>query len=204
MTTLTSAQLDKIADCIFILRDRKLTRLKKPVTFQTFAFEHAMDPIAATPTSRTLASASSTSPATRRLPTSASIHGDKPFRIGSTDQDRDDAGCRSTANRCPQYPRSLAADHHHRRGIRRAVREPRAVDQGQGAGEQQRRSHRKGPSAVLEDLRLQKSPVDFAGPDVDTQHRAANHDKAFNKLGGDKHVGDKHHFRSRNATGWPA
>ena len=84
MATPTSAQLDKIADCIVILRDRKTTRLKRPVTLQTFAFENAMDPIASDTNLKDVGFGIIDFTGNKTSPNIRLVNGGEPFRIGST------------------------------------------------------------------------------------------------------------------------
>jgi len=183
MTTLTSAQLDKIADCIFILRDRKTTQLKKPVTVPTSAFQKAMDPIAADADFKIIGIGIIDFTGNKASPNVRLIQGDEPFRVGSTTkiammlaavQLRTDV--RNILALSPQII-STAAEFdalYANSTLWTKGKAPRSNNGSRIAAV---------PPLFSKIFDFSKSPVDFAGPDVDSQHLPANHDKAFNKLG---------------------
>ena len=185
MTTLTSAQLDKIADCIFILRDRKLTRLKKPVTLQTLAFELAMDPIAADADFKDVGIGIIDFTGNKTSPNVRLILGDEPFRVGSTTkiammlaavQLRTDI--RNILALSPQIITTAAE-------FDALYANSALWKKGKAPASNNGKRIAAVPPLISKIFDFTKSPVDFAGPDPDTQHLPANHDKAFNKLGGE-------------------
>jgi hypothetical protein len=185
MTTLTSAQLDKIAACIFILGDRKTTRLKRPVTFQTLAFENAMDPIASDADFQKVGIGIIDFTGNKTSPNIRLIQGEKAFRIGSTTkiammlaavQLRTDV--RNILGLTPQIittPAEFDALYANA-ALWKKGKAPRRNFADRIA---------KVPPLISKIFDFTKSPVDFAGPDPDTQHLPANHDKAFDKLHGE-------------------
>jgi hypothetical protein len=191
MTTLTSAQLDKIADCIFILRDRKTTRLKRPVTLQTFAFENAMDPIASDANLKDVGFGIIDFTGNKTSPNIRLVNGGEPFRIGSTAkiammlaavQLRTDV--RNILGLSPQIITTPAEFD--------ALYANKALwKKGKAPASNKGDRIAAVPPQISKIFDFTKTKVDFAGPDPDTQHLPANHDKAPDKLGGSELAWDR-------------
>ena len=184
MATPTSAQLDKIADCIVILRDRKTTRLKRPVTLQTFAFENAMDPIASDTNLKDVGFGIIDFTGNKTSPNIRLVNGGEPFRIGSTAkiammlaavQLRTDV--RNILGLSPQIVTTPAE-------FDALYANATLWTKGKAPASNKGNRIAAVPPLISKIFDFTKSPVNFAGPDPDTQHLPANHNKAADKLGG--------------------
>src|SRR5437773_7413705 len=183
MTTLTNAQLDKIAQNIFIMRERTTTRLPKPTSTGSTAFITALNPIAS---NADLKDAGIGIIDFTSNPASPSIwfnNEDKAFRIGSASKIammlaavqlrldvRNIFGLSPQIISTPAEFDALFADP----ALWRRGKAPR--------GELTDIAGAANAPQISKIFDLTKSPIDFAGPDPDTQHLPANRDKAFNKL----------------------
>ena len=184
MTTLTSAQLNTIADCIFILRDRNTTRLERPVTFDTLAFKIAIDPIGDDENLKDVGIGIIDFTGNKASPNIWLLNGGEAFRIGSTGK----LSMMLAAVQLRTDVRNILAL------SPPIITTPAQFDalyanaalwkKGKAPASNKGERIAKVPPLISKIFDFTKAPVDFAGPDPDTQHLPANHDKAPDKLGG--------------------
>jgi len=183
MTTLTSAQLDKLADNIFITGDRAATRLPKPTPTGSTAFFTALDPIASNADLKDAGIGIIDFTGDPAHPSIWLNNEGKTFRIGSASKIammlaavqlrldvRNILGLPTKIISTPAEFDSVFAD----AALWRRGKAPKR-ELGQIAGT-------ANAPQVSKIFDFTKSPIDFAGPDPDTQFQPANRDKAFNKL----------------------
>jgi hypothetical protein len=187
MTTLTDAQLTKLAEKIFIMRDRDTTRLPKPVTTGSAAFKTALNWIGTDPRFKDAGigvidftndpmhpSVWLNSPA------------DTPFRIGSASkiammlaavQLRLDV--RQIFGLAPQVISSPAE-------FDKAFRDPKLWAKAKAPQSQMQQIAGTANAPLISKIfDFDKSPIDFAGPDPDKQTVPANQQKIVDKLPAD-------------------
>jgi hypothetical protein len=183
MTTLTSAQLDKLAENIFIMGERSKTRLPQPVTRGSSAFITALDPIASNADLKDAGIGVIDFTATPADPDVWLNNENKIFRIGSASkiammlaavQLRLDV--RTILGLTPKIISTAAefdavfADS----ALWRRRKAPR--------GELSEIAGAANAPQISKIFDFTKTPIDFAGPKADDQHLTANRDKAFDKL----------------------
>jgi hypothetical protein len=183
MTTLTSAQLDKLAENIFIMGERSKTRLPKPATRGSTAFITALDPIASNADLKNAGIGVIDFTATPADPDVWLNNENTTFRIGSASkiammlaavQLRLDV--RNILALVPPII-STAAE------FDAAFADPALWRKGKAPrGELSEIAGSDNAPQISKIFDFTKSPIDFAGVESDKQHLPANRDVAFNNL----------------------